>query len=274
MLFSRHARLEEHLVVELSSRPQQSVKDLQTRLSRKFPSSLAAIYKAIGKLERSGIVLKNRARYSLNISWVLELSALAENTQQNYLDVPEIQSILPAQGQTRSWSIQQLPHLSVFWGQLISHMAGKSQSQILFDWVPYPWFCLIDADIEERFLRGIDSLSNEVYRIVGGDSYLYKLWGKHWKKLPGQTSFAPGPFHQKRQENILVSDNYVLTVRLDARSTARLDDLYSRIQGPNDILIANITQVLLTPVKAKVTLEHKPQKALRLTKQFRRYFGI
>lgn len=272
MLLTPEQRLEELVVRELAQRPQLTATELKVRLSKEC--SLKALYKALNKLEDGGVIVRTKGSASLALQWILAMGSLTERMTSTYLSNPTALSVMPETGAKHTWSFTSLAQANMFWTQVIALLAHRSNTKVLFDWVPHPWFCLLQPKIERQFLSGIKSMDCRVFRIVGGNSYLYTLWKDYWAQMPGQTAFAPGPFDELRSKYLVVADNYVLTVQIDSKTTERLEALYELTTAPELVDIAETTGILYGSAKLKMTLQESSKRARPLSKKFCRYFGI
>ena len=79
MLLSSPLALDDHLVMLLAKQQSATAKQLQVELEKKTGRfTIQGIYKELNKLQQSGVVIRQSGRYSLSLSWILNLTELAD----------------------------------------------------------------------------------------------------------------------------------------------------------------------------------------------------
>lgn len=276
MLLQPYERLEESIVRLLANGGERSARELHSDLciapfSKRC--SLKAVYKALGALEIQGVVFKYRTNYSLKLTWILSLADLVDKMKASYSPGNVARELLRS-GPKQRWKFSSLAQLNGFWTQVILAMIETSTSKLVFDWVPHPWFYLAEPSVERQFMRVVAAQNAAFYRIVGGRSALDREPAAYWSQLPGVTSYSPGPFDGENDTYRVVAGSFVNIVKLDARLTKRLEELYAPDATATSIAVADVYSVMHCGAKISMTLEDNPAKAKRLTRVFCDYFGI
>lgn len=275
MLLTESAQLTELIVKALAYRALQTIEDLRINLEKSGHSySEKAFYKELRKLQDLGVVLKHQQRYSLKLSWVIDLQALSERMLETSVTAFAAESVIDFQGEKRSWSFRSLAQLNPFWTQLMITLLRKSKSKTMYDWVPHPWFYLLHTKVELQFLSAIDQINARSYRIVGGETYLDQLAAPVWEKKPGKTVFGAGAFSEETTAYYVLIDDYVLTAKIDKKTAAALDRLYSETTSASKVNPSEINRVLTDPAKVSLVLEQHAERASSLRSRFHKHPGF
>lgn len=262
------------IIDELALFPKLTAHDLLRHLSHHGPFSTAGLYKELSYLLENGIVVKEKKRFSLGLPWIFSVIAYGQKLQEKYLKSELLSDYLPAPGQRRKWEFLDLLSMDDFWNQMILTLFARCKENIMYEWVPRPWFTLVHPEKEDALQRGIKLLKKKVYMIVGSDGFLDRESTTILSPLAYTISFAEGPFHRLRTQYFDVIDNYVLTIILPPTIALTIDRYFDQYSKKNARLDPRELISLLT-FKQKITLkiENNPAKASYLKKKFREYFA-
>lgn len=235
--------------------------------------SLRAVYKELTNLMAAGIVVKQKGRFSLSLPWMLSLFRCADDLFRAALRRPAA-SLLPAEKETRRWRFHDLRRLDQFWLQLIFLLFEGSATRTMFVWAPHFWFHLLEYGRELQAQDAMSVAGNLMYMIVGGDTFLDRQPERYWSRSVYRWSYEPSSFHSERQTYYDVIDDYVLTVKLDARTAHRLGECFRSVKTARDA--ARVPELALFDHRANVTLSlaHDESRARALRSRFCRHFGL
>jgi len=275
MLLGSSPHLSEILIELFEDHPQQSVKTIAAELLRRgYRYTSRAVYKELNKLQEQGIVVKARDQFSLCLPWVIELMRFADVLYQSYLTSSAMTNLLPADGRKFIWRFRDLRRMDDFWLHLMFVLFQHSRSKRMFEWIPHYWFHLLHYEKELQAQRAMKVAQNKLYMVLGADTYLDRSPVKYWDKGVYEWSFARSPFHSDRSRYFCVIDDFILVVRLDRRTNARIDQLFSKVKSKADIEAAEVYEVFQAPARIKVSLEQNQRKAHSLKRKFSIYFGV
>jgi len=273
MLLETNQKLDDMIVELLSTKAALTAHLLRDQLlvvGKEF--TIQAIYKTLGRLERSGVIVKNRMKYSLRLSWVVDLADLADNASSNYLRVAK--KTLPKTGRRVIWHFQNLLSLNNFWSQILLSLVENSTDRTLFSWMPHPWFHLVYSEQEEQYIRSLGLTNTKLYLVNGGKTFLDRWTERFWQTNNIEYSFANSVFLKTHPNTYInVIDNYVLTVKLDENITKEIEGLYSAVQSMDDVEFSELFRVFGAGVRASLWLENNPTKAATYRKRFKSFFG-
>lgn len=65
--------------------------------------SIQGIYRVLRKLQKEGVIIKAKQKYSLRIPWILDLSDLINKTEKIYLQEKYIAKFLPTKNKQKKY---------------------------------------------------------------------------------------------------------------------------------------------------------------------------
>lgn len=275
MLLQTDQKLEEYIVGLLAEKESATASWLHQQVMRVGRQcSLQAIYKELSKLQKVGVVVKVKNKFSLRLTWVMDLVSLTDQMYDTHLQNPPYESILPAEGEKRTWVFYDLLKMDDFWAHVTVALFRHSKMKILFEWIPHPWFYLVIHDKQIQFQKASRITGRKFHMIIGGQTYLDKLCIQYWPEDLYEYSFAESPFSGDNATYLDVIDDYVLTIKLTGKTAAAIDRLYESIRTAEDVELGRILEVLTSRTKVTLTLERNPKKASKLIRKFTDFFGV
>ncbi len=274
MQLSATSKLEGFVVEALARRPFITASQIREGVVDTFGHcSVQAVYQELRKLEKAGIVGKTRDRYSLRLSWVLDVQEFADVTYDTYLSATPIWGFLPEGTDRVAWKIRSLQNLIPFWTQLLLVLIHESESREFFEWAPHAIFHLVHED-EKRFIRALKSWKTEYYLAVGGNTFLDKSYQDIVVGLPGDLSFGKSPFPDIHKAYYSLIGDYLITVKLPLTLESSIRALFRSVKSASDIDVGVVSGLTSRNEKISVTLERSPSKTKRYYGIFSRFFGI
>lgn len=272
MLLANNEKVTEMTVKLLGRHPHLTVSELFGLLQqRRHNCSIKAVYKVLNQLEASGVVLRLHRKYSLKLSWISQMLTLLEGMFERTVKDFGQHDLLSANRQT--WRFNNLTRFNAFWTQVMLFLLTKSESKVLYDWVPHPWFYLIQPKVEGQFLNTLERLRVRTYRVVGGESYLDRLPTAYWKQTAGATVFASHAFVGARSQYYVIIDDYVLITVLDSKTVTRIEKLYREVDSAFKLDPPRINQVLDAPATIKFRLVSNAKFATELKSKINKLTG-
>lgn len=265
--------LAERLVSYLARHPHRTPAEIQTALTKSgAPFSRAAVYKELGKLLEARTVVRHEGCFSLRADWVIELGRFAREIERAYFSDSYFASLLVGPPRRRGWKFTSLFALNDFWDHLLLALLGVSKEKIILSWNPHPWSHIVQPDEESAYLSALTSIGGVSYKIVGGRTPLDRWAAQFWHPPAINYSFAPGPFRGE-ERYINVVDDWIITISMDARTTARIDELFRSVTSTEKMNVAEVVRLLRTGARASMSLERSAGKAAELRRKFERFFG-
>jgi hypothetical protein len=275
MILTKHSSLEDHLVTALGREHMLSAADLYSRVTSTYGRcSIQAVYKELRKLQNLGVVVKSREKYSLSLSWILNLAELVDQMYYGHAEPKHLEVTLSPRSAKQSYTFTKLTKVDDFWIHSLLSLLQNSKEKILYQWIPHPWFHLIHSEKSWPFHNALRVSGFQVKSIIGGNTFLDQHSKRTTTEGVYEFSYRKGPFHDLRDEYYSVTDRHLLTVKLDQQKTNQLERLYSSIKSFDDFDVASVVEAVNSPGQIKLTIESSPKKIRPIWKQFREYFEV
>lgn len=273
MLLEINQKLDDLIVGLLSKKAALSADSLHNQLfenGKEF--TIQAVYKTLRHLEEAGVVVKNKKKYSLRLSWVVDLADLAKKASFNYRK--SAQASLPQKDRRIIWHFTDLLSLNNFWSQILLLLIERSESRTLLTWMPHPWFHLLYSEQEEQYIRSLALTNTRLYLINGGQTFLDHWAERYWQDRNIEFSSAESTFG-KEEANIYLNviDDYILIVKLDGEITGEIEKLFQSVSSMDDIEFSELFRIFGQKVRTSMWLENNPEKAAAYHKKFKNFFG-
>jgi hypothetical protein len=265
MLCAREERLEDLIVRAVITSGAVKAEAVHQKINIRGGSeswSLAATYKALRKLVDNGVLVHSKGHYHIAQSWVFSLSNLIDQHLEMPLSSLGGEHLLPPSGGNFSWRYTDLRRLNSFASNIILVAARREQAATIYSWSPHLWFNLVQHDHEKYYHNALRELGTRVIKVVGGDSPLDYETAAVLPKSIVTTRFAPRKQLLPRNHYTIVVENFVITMKLQRKTTDEIDTLFERATD-----IASIdTRLLLklfrySSAPSTLTVEHNPAKA-------------
>lgn len=275
-MLEKQESLAQHLIKTLAHQQFTDVQNLRGKITeasgKKY--SLQGFYKELKKLQDRGVVFKLGNKYSLRLPWVLDSLALAQVLEKNYVERPQLITILPDINKKEIWHFTDLLKMNDFWSHILLILIQQSKNKILLGWNPHPWFHLVQTKQEEQYIKALKLAKSKLYLIVGGNTFLDKWTEKFWDKDTVKYSFGKSDFDAERATYINVVDEYVLTVKLDLKIAREIDEIYRNAKSMEELDLQSVLSIFQRKTKATIWLERNPEKARKIKTKFKKYWGI
>ena len=277
MLLPTTTVLRELIIRELAAATSLSAPALGQALERRGHSfTKQAVYKELRYLESQGVVARSRGTYSLSITWVLMLVSLTDQMYESYIEKLPLETILPAPQKKIRWQFRSLLRLLDFWTQVIFLLFQRSPSRMFYEWVPHPWFVLVQREKTlSLFLEAIRIGKFQVRAIIGGTTFLDRAFAdaSEMPKDLYRCAFAESSFHSQRGNYIGTLDEFLIVAEIDSNAVARIEELYDTVHSPADLTPQRLGHLFNTPGKFSLVLENDTPRARKTAREFRDYFG-
>jgi hypothetical protein len=227
-----------------------------------------AVYQLMRRLAKEGVVLKQKGKYSLRLSWVHNIVMLASRLQERYLDssTPGDVEDLPAGGQR--WTVSDLAKADDLWVNLILGMYNASDSAAMYSWLPHPWYHLIHHTAELNLQRILKRNNKQLWLLVGGDSYLDHAYSAYWDSNVYRYRFTKdmGLLGAGTYYNVI--DDLVLKLQLPQDLSRHLEALYREVKSAEELLPGRVFELLSRRSRIHVTLKRNPRTAAKIRNIF------
>ena len=275
MLLSASENLEDFIVRTLAARPSASVSELHEYICGSYRRySTAALYKELRKLQEQGVVVRRKDQLSLSLSWVFNLVELCDSMYDTHIAAPSAGEILPEPGEIKSFTFSTLAKVDDFWVHAMLIMLQHSKTKRLFQWIPHPWFYLVNSHKSFPFHNALRTAGARIDNIIGGNTFLDRYGQRITTAGVYELNYAPSKFQDIRNLYFSVSDTYMLTVHLSKRKAEEIDAFYDSIRSIDQVDVPRVVDLTTRDARTKVTIERKPAKVRKTWNRFIDYFEV
>ena len=140
MLLQYNQRLDDLLVTSLANEPGMSAEQLREKLlGMGHPFTLQAIYKELSRLVQVHVVTKYGLKYSLRLSWVINLANFGQETLARHS--AEIDPSMLPDGKNQmsiKWTFSSLEAMDNLLGHLVILACSTSTYSSIYTWSKHP----------------------------------------------------------------------------------------------------------------------------------------
>jgi len=220
------------------------------------------------------VLVKTKDKFSLSLIWVLNLVELSDLMYDTYIDSASAKEILPQEGESKSFNFSTLAKVDDFWIHAMLAMIQNSDSKRLFQWIPHPWFYLVNSHKSFPFHNALRNAGGKVENIIGGNTFLDREGQKITTPGVYELNFSKSKFQDNRTKYYSVSDTYLLTVHINERKAKEIDAFYESVTSNEDLNLSKIIDLTTRDAKSKITIERKPKKVKKIWNTFIDYFAV
>jgi hypothetical protein len=276
MILGGNKNIENSIITALSEQGSSAVEDIEDFIQRhKNTSSVQGIYRALRKLQKEGVIIKEKSKYSLKIPWILDLSKLVRSMEETHLNDGYLKKLLPEKNK-KTWVFNHLEKAHDFKIQIMLALAKISQYKISLAFYPHSWFEVINAWQTAQFKKNFFSFINHQYTVIGGQGFVDRYASRITKNLQQETTYL-APQHDRiektRQTYINIIDDYVLCTTVDEETAKNIDIIYQNIINEDDMHLLEIFETFNHDTKIKMTIKKDPCHAGSYRKKFENLFG-
>lgn len=265
MLYSQDRELED-FIVELLVKSNHTVKSIHKAVSPKLPKTvtLRAIYKSVNKLIDANVLLKVGKNVMLNKEW-------AHITKLGLSNETQLPLLTPNEKIT--YTLSSMFHIDTYWKTIISQIYEENGYPAFF-YNPHDIWIYVPGrkESEDAYYKSFADMKQYAFFSIGGVSNSDKHFKKTYQNDYLQIDLSESK-HFNRNENLTVLGNYVITVSLPTKSTAKIDSLYKQERSEKEML-CKMKEIAQKPQKIKITVEHNQNKAKKLRKKMSKNFFI
>ena len=265
MLFSKNKTVEDK-IIELCLRDAATTQFLHTELKKDDKVSLRAVYKAVDKLLKAGVLVKAGRRLAVDSEWVRRVG---EGMKAEAV-------IVPLKGERISYTFTSLERLDAFWMRIVLPVEDSIKKPEVFFYNPHNFWAYIPEreESERLYYQSFSHAKKTAFFTIGGET----IADQEFKKLY-QSAFLQIDTRDikslRRTDHITVIGSLIITARLSKKAASRLDGLYFSGKSIKDIL-SEILEIFGPKEKIRCILENDHVRADKLRKLLSKnfYFAI
>lgn len=282
MLLGANHSLEDTVIPLIAQKGRTTAQDLHQKIGKQHAEvTIQGIYRVLRKLQKEGVIVKEKKVYSLRIPWLLDIMLLVDTMEKTYLQENYMSHLLPMEeGQQRIWYFTNNLKMSDFWSQLLLAMAKKSDKKISLNYCPHAWFHLVQKEQEEQFVKTFLQSIHKDYIIIGGKTALDQYTAKALSPYEAECSYLANPdeyIEKDRSKYICIIGQFVLIISLEPQVATKIDTFYKDVWHSDEISSADmlhlLSDLLTERTKIKIVLKNNHILAKKYYKKFEKVFG-
>lgn len=274
MLFQPRHSLEERIIVYLSRHPFQTAVEIRKGVANGSKLySIQAIFKELKKLHQQGILIHERPRYAVSLTWASELSGLTRTIELTALSPNYVRRCLPQEEGKQSWKFSDLFRLKNFWSQLVVMLIKQHPGEPVLSWNPHPLFYLAYSKHESQLMNALKSTNTKMFKIVGGNFALDHWAEQFWDPKYVEYSFAVSPYQRDRRLYFSAVGDYLVTAKLAESAAQKVDKLFCSVSRVQALDVREVMELMQHNSKVVLTIERSHRKLQLHRNRFERFFG-
>ena len=275
MLAGDKERLEDHLVHLLSRSASATAEHLMESLKeRKLSYSIQAVYKELRKLQAEGIVIKARGLYSLRLSWIFNITDLADMAYATCIDAPFTEEMLPLSKKKVQWKFNNLIRADNFYLQVLTRLLVDPNVRFGFTVIDHPWFLFMQGKDEAKYTKIVEHQRKRHYILVEHDTPLGRAQLKFYDDGEESMSYAfsPGLGLSRHASCTAFIGEFILCEKLQRATKLVVDALYEKTHSSRNLDHGEILSLFTRTCSPTVVLERNEAKVRRWVRKFSEYF--
>jgi len=267
-------RLRDRIVAHLSVHAPISASDIGKKLNeRSNRYSQPAVYKELAILVESGVLIRSKGLYRLSLAWIFDAVSYTESLLAVIGRAEYGDDLLPAPNQSRIFKLREHVHVDRLWGQVTGTLFSKMKQPVVYQALQHRWWPLLHRDLGRQFRQTMRKTAATSICVIGGDTYLDRLFMSIFPKEPSQCAIAPDFFEGIRWPFFTVIGDYIIRATYPSVFVTELDAYFRRIRSESEVIVPDVQHLFRSPGIIAVRIEHHSEKAARLRRKFHRHFG-
>lgn len=274
MLIGIEPNLGDRIVTLIAVHGPQEAAELQVAMARQGERyTIQAIYYELRKLIRDGVLVKQKFRFAIRIAWALEMDMLNDRIRSSCFCESVGTSMLPAERGKVTWHFSNLLRLDDFWVECMQRAFDNSQTKLLYNWAPRPWFYFGQAKKLDQFYRSLTRRKCRIGLVLGGTNALDRAFSERMSPTLYTIRHDPQFLPEMKRQHLQVIGDYVFKVTIAARTMSEIDSIFTMTKSLEKLDWRRMQRVLNSSSSARLDIIHHPVQAGRLRGKFQRYFG-
>lgn len=268
-------RLRDRLVSLLCEGSPASVEDLLASLRREGRTfTKQAVYKELRLLEDGGVVVRSRGTYRITLTWIFGVLSHTERLMERLSGGDFAFDLIPAPGKSSVWKFTSNRNTDRLWVQLTTSLLQTVEDSRVFQSLPHPWHSLLYRDLDAQIAQVFRMSDARIYCVVGGDTYLDRLFIKNFPKDGSLCANAPGLFDTNDPVYLTIIGPFLISTHYSVKFTRAVDAYFHRIRSKADIRVEEVVRLFESPGTITTKIECSEKKAVKIRRRFERYFGL
>lgn len=262
MLYSKKPGLDDLIVERLTESPRTvgSLYDELEPLEKHL--TLRAVYKAVNKLIKAGVLIKTRRLVRIDHEWVSDL-----RTRLAPSPIPKLTA-----GERVAYTFSSITHLDAFWKTIALGLEEYERDGQVFFYNPHNFWAYMPERkaSEDAYYAHFKSKRIHAFFTIGGETAADKEFKRVYQNEYLQIDTRDIPALGRRNHLTILGD-FIISVRIPSNAVVKIDSLYAS-ENPTEELVGAVTALFQPKMGIRFTFEHNPVRAAKLRRLLARNF--
>ncbi len=277
MLMTPHQTFDELIIQELSRSPHLSLENLIRSINPKLKQeiTLQAWYKALRRLQNQGVIIKQAKRYTLNVSWLVQVLKWTHTLRRTYIDqVKEKVIQLPTREKQKiRFRFPDLLALNSFWAHILVHIGSLSSGgKVVYAYNPHFWFYLAHGAVERQYNQSMKTHKVKTKIIIGAATFLDRWNAQFFAPKIIEHWLSPNPLYPEQHKYFNYLSGYFLEIQINKKMAQKIDHLFKRINSLAEISPLELIGLFQEKSPCQMIVSKNRQKGEAFTRKIKRYF--
>lgn len=270
MLFSEKQTIEDTIVSQLSSGPQNSL-NLLKKIQNIEPVTKQGFYKALKSLLEKDVITKNKQIILLNPIWTKKLDTFVQDiyTKSNTYEYERFLKM--KDGDTITFNFKSPLDVYTIWNHYFFIFTKQSNTPTLF-FNSHNFWTILNRQTQNEMYSWIKKLGKQVYAVVGYNTPLDRNTSDYIEKeYDIHLAYENSP---SIKESIFpaIFDEHIISTIIDNKTTKAIHALYQEYTENNAQLKNELLSVISKAKRTKIIIEKNKNKAEKMRKKLMNYF--
>lgn len=265
MILGSNKSIEDQIVEHLGHKP-ESAKVLWAEINTKEPTTIQAVYKALRKLLKDGVIVKAGSKISLNEEWIEKVGKLFAN------DTPAIQL---EEGEAVTYKFKGLSELDRHWKHVVKNFIKTLHGPVFHSEPHEMWIHLADRyESQVEYITSFEKHKKYCFLVFGGTTAMDKEYKREYQNEYLQVDLVDNPIFIKRNHFVTIIADTIITTILTEELGQRIDRVYDTTSTLDPDFGTKIQAAFANAGPVKLRIERNLRKAKQIRKVLSKNFFI
>jgi hypothetical protein len=265
MLLGSNRSIEDQIVEHLGHKS-GSAKVLWAEINEREPTTIQAVYKAVRKLLKDGVLVKAGKKLSLSEEWLEKVGRLLST------DTPAIQL---EDGEAVTYKFKGLSELDRHWKHVVKNFIKTLHGPVFHSEPHEMWIHLADRfESQTEYIKSFEREKKFCFLVFGGTTFMDKEYKRQYQNEYLSVDLLDHPTFIKRDQFVTIIADTIITTIISEELSERIDAIYGSTQTIDPDFGKKIEAAFAHAGSVKLRIERNKEKAKRMRKQLSKNFYI
>lgn len=270
-----HKTLEQSIIEALQNGPLSTHALLDSLLKKRAASTKQGMYAALRKLVRAEIVIKQKRRVLLNVTWLNKVESFVTVAEHFYANDARSGSFLALNdGERITYTFNSANATDAFWTHVLLLLVETYPGASFIAYNPHCWFLLVRTDSERALRDTVVKKGGQYLVTTGGRTPLDTAIRKEFDGTRSQYHMREKPLFPRHNYYVNVIGDYVIEVWVDKKESQRMEELYASAKEFSPDVEDKMRETIHERGRTKLVISKNRLKALAMRKKLGRSFHI